>query len=52
MSDTTVEKPSTARSAAERARQAIERLDDFATDAARKHSAADAIAKYRAATRT
>lgn len=52
MSDATVETLSNARFAAERARQIIEHLDDFAADAARKKSAADAIAKYRAATRT
>ena len=52
MSATRVEKLSNARSAAEKARQAIEHLDDFAADSARKTSAAAAIAKYRAATRT
>jgi uncharacterized protein (UPF0332 family) len=52
MRDTRVEMLSNARFAAERARQAIEDLDDFAADPARKKSAADAIAKYRALTRT
>jgi uncharacterized protein (UPF0332 family) len=52
MSDATVEKLSNARFAAESARQIIQDLDDFAADAARKKTAAEAISKYRAATRT
>ncbi len=52
MMNTTVETLSEARDRAESARLVIEHLDDFTADAARKKSAADAIAKYRAATRT
>ena len=52
MLNTTVETLSEARDRAESAREVIEHLDDFAADAARMKSAADAIAKYRTATRT
>jgi hypothetical protein len=47
MRDTTVEKVSNARFAAETARRAIENLDEFAVDSGRKDSAAAAIAKYK-----
>jgi uncharacterized protein (UPF0332 family) len=52
MGDITVERLDKARFAAETARQAIEYLDEFASDSARRDAAADAIARYRAKTRT
>jgi hypothetical protein len=47
MRDLDVEELSSAKRAVETARQAIEYLDDLATDAARQKAAADAIARYR-----
>jgi hypothetical protein len=42
-----VEELFNARRTAEMAREAIELLDEFAADAARKQAAADAIARYK-----
>ena len=47
MKNPDVETISTAQKTVESARQAIELLDEFATDAARQKTAADAIARYR-----
>lgn len=52
MANAIVEKPLTARSAAETAREVMEYLDEFAADSARKAAVADAIAKYKLKTNT